>query len=251
MSQASRDAPRMREGLTFDDVLLLPGRSSVHPRDTRVGTRLTRRIRLSIPLVSAAMDTVTESGMAIALAREGGLGVIHKNMSVARQAEEVDRVKRSESGMILNPITLGPDATVQDAHDLMSRFSISGVPVVEPGGAAHRDRDESRSSVRGRSGSDCPRSDDVRGAHHGPDRDDPRAGPGGASHTPDREAARRRRERNPRRPDHREGYRQAQATPRMRARTSGAGSGWVRPSEHCQGTSSARARSSRRAWMWS
>ncbi len=134
MSEAGQDARRMSEALTFDDVLLLPGRSSVHPRDTKVETQLTRGVRLSIPLVGAAMDTVTESGMAIALAREGGLGVIHKNMSVAHQAEEVDRVKRSESGMILKPITLGPEATLQDAHDLMSRFSISGVPVVESDG---------------------------------------------------------------------------------------------------------------------
>ena len=129
------DAPRpheiiVGEGLTFDDVLLIPGHSTVHPRDTRVATRLTRRIQLQIPLLSAAMDTVTESRMAIALAREGGLGIIHKNMSVDRQAAEVDRVKRSESGMIQNPITLGPEATLRDAHELMGRFSISGVPIV-------------------------------------------------------------------------------------------------------------------------
>jgi IMP dehydrogenase len=129
-----RDPQAIAEGLTFDDVLLTPGHSTVHPRDTRVETRVTEEIHLAIPLLSAAMDTVTESRMAIALAREGGLGVIHKNMSVERQAEEVDRVKRSESGMILNPITLPPDATLQDAHDLMARFSISGVPIVENGG---------------------------------------------------------------------------------------------------------------------
>jgi IMP dehydrogenase len=123
-----------REALTFDDVLLLPGHSTVHPRDTSVETHLTREIRLAIPLLSAAMDTVTESGMAIALAREGGLGVIHKNMPVDAQAAQVDRVKRSESGMIQNPITLLPDATLRDAHELMSRFSISGVPIVENGG---------------------------------------------------------------------------------------------------------------------
>lgn len=134
MPEAGGDDRGMTEALTFDDVLLLPGRSGVHPRDTQVHTRLTRRIRLSIPLVSAAMDTVTESGLAIALAREGGLGVIHKNMSIERQAGEVDRVKRSESGMILKPITLGPEATLRDAHDLMSRFSISGVPIVESDG---------------------------------------------------------------------------------------------------------------------
>lgn len=122
------------EGLTFDDVLLVPGHSTVHPRDTVVGTRLSRRISMPIPVLSAAMDTVTESQMAIAVAREGGIGVIHKNMPAERQAQEVDRVKRSESGMILNPITLGPDATLRDAHALMARFSISGVPIVEEDG---------------------------------------------------------------------------------------------------------------------
>ncbi|NIP57223.1 MAG: IMP dehydrogenase [Gemmatimonadetes bacterium] len=124
----------LKEGLTFDDVLLVPGHSTVHPRDTRVETRLTRRIPLNVPLLSAAMDTVTESGMAIAIARQGGLGVIHKNMPAERQAEEVDRVKRSESGMILNPITLGPENTLREALRLTARFSISGVPIVEEDG---------------------------------------------------------------------------------------------------------------------
>jgi IMP dehydrogenase len=133
------EAPRrggiiVSEALTFDDVLLLPGHSTVHPRHTRVETRLTAGIRLSIPLLSAAMDTVTESGMAIAMAREGGMGIIHKNLRPERQAEEVDRVKRSESGMILRPITLGRGASLRDALDLMDRFSISGVPVVGPEG---------------------------------------------------------------------------------------------------------------------
>ena len=127
-------APVLKEALTFDDVLLVPGHSRVHPKDTSVATRLTRRIALQVPLVSAAMDTVTEARMAIALAREGGVGVVHKNMPAERQAEEVDRVKRSESGMILKPITLGPDASLRDAHQLMARFSISGVPVVESDG---------------------------------------------------------------------------------------------------------------------
>ncbi len=122
------------EALTFDDVLLVPGHSLVHPRDTDVRSRITRQITLQIPLVAAAMDTVTEARLAIAMAREGGIGVIHKNMSVERHAEEVDRVKRSESGMIMDPITLGPDATLADALGLMARFSISGVPIVEDGG---------------------------------------------------------------------------------------------------------------------
>ncbi len=119
------------EGLTFDDVLLSPGHSTVHPKDTEVGSLLTRGIRLQIPIVSAAMDTVTDSRMAIAMAREGGMGIIHKNMGIEEQATEVDRVKRSESGMIMNPITLGSGATLRDAHELMARFSISGVPIVE------------------------------------------------------------------------------------------------------------------------
>ena len=122
------------EGLTFDDVLLVPEFSEVHPRDTLVDTRLTSRITLSIPLLSAAMDTVTESRMAMAMAREGGLGVIHKNMSIERQAAEVDRVKRSESGMILNPITLTPDRPIREALRLMEQFSISGVPIVDEDG---------------------------------------------------------------------------------------------------------------------
>jgi IMP dehydrogenase len=120
----------MGEGLTFDDVLLVPEHSEVHPQDTQIRTRLTNEIELQIPLLAAAMDTVSESRMAIAIAREGGLAVIHKNMSIDRQAAEVDRVKRSESGMILNPITLGPEKPLRAAVRLMEQFSISGVPIV-------------------------------------------------------------------------------------------------------------------------
>ncbi|HVZ40809.1 MAG TPA: IMP dehydrogenase [Candidatus Kapabacteria bacterium] len=122
------------EGLTYDDVLLVPRYSSVLPRETDLSTQLTRGIRLHIPLLSAAMDTVTDSAMAMALAREGGIGIIHKNMSIAQQAEQVQRVKRSESGMILDPITLGLDSRVADALSLMRKFSISGVPIVDQGG---------------------------------------------------------------------------------------------------------------------
>jgi IMP dehydrogenase len=122
------------EALTFDDVLLIPRSARVHPADVDVSTQLTRKIRLAIPLLSAAMDTVTEHLMAIAVAREGGLGVIHKNMSIESQCAQVDRVKRSESGMILDPITLGPEARLHQALALMEEFSISGVPIVGNGG---------------------------------------------------------------------------------------------------------------------
>jgi IMP dehydrogenase len=135
MNRPAASATRFAgEGLTFDDVLLVPRRSEVHPSTTDVGTMLTRTISLTIPLVSAAMDTVTESRMAIAMARQGGMGIIHKNMTVARQAEEVDRVKRSESGMIASPVTVHPHAPLREAVQLMERFSVSGVPVVEEGG---------------------------------------------------------------------------------------------------------------------
>jgi IMP dehydrogenase len=121
-------------GLTFDDILLVPRHSAVHPREVEVATRFTRGIGLNMPFISAAMDTVTESDMAIAMARAGGIGVIHKNMTVDRQAAEVDRVKRSESGMILNPITLGPERPIREAAQLMARFKISGVPIVDEHG---------------------------------------------------------------------------------------------------------------------
>ncbi len=124
----------IREGLTFDDVLLVPGHSAVHPRDVDISTRFTRGIPLNVPLVSAAMDTVTGARMAIALAREGGIGVLHKNLTVEEQADRVDRVKRSESGLIQSPVTLGPDRPIGEARRLMNRYGISGVPVIEDGG---------------------------------------------------------------------------------------------------------------------
>lgn len=119
-----------KEGLTFDDVLLLPRKSDVLPREVDVSTRLSPKLKLNIPLMSAGMDTVTESQLAIAIAREGGIGVIHKNMTISQQAEEVDRVKRSESGVITNPFSLTPEHHVYDAEELMSKFRISGVPIV-------------------------------------------------------------------------------------------------------------------------
>ena len=120
---------RVSEALTFDDVLLVPQRSEVLPSETDVATRLTRNIVLKVPIVSAAMDTVTEGPLAIAMAQEGGIGFIHKNMPIAAQASEVDKVKRSESGMIVDPVTVAPDARVADALELMARYRISGVPV--------------------------------------------------------------------------------------------------------------------------
>jgi len=120
-------------GLTFDDVLLLPSKSDILPRDVDVSTHLTRNIKLNIPIISAAMDTVTESALAIAIAREGGLGIIHRAMSPQKQALEVDKVKKSESGMIVDPITIDPDAPISDALSLMERYRISGVPVTLKG----------------------------------------------------------------------------------------------------------------------
>ncbi|HJM84070.1 MAG TPA: IMP dehydrogenase [Candidatus Marinimicrobia bacterium] len=123
----------MKEALTFDDVLLVPQLSSVLPRDVDITSRFTKNIRLNIPLISAAMDTVTESQMAIAMARHGGIGVIHKNLSIENHVREVDRVKRSESGMILDPVTISSSKTIQEALDIMAHFHISGVPVVDEG----------------------------------------------------------------------------------------------------------------------
>src|SRR5207253_9736029 len=123
-----------KEGLTFDDVLLVPAESRVLPNDVSTATRLTREITIEIPIVSAAMDTVTEARLAIALAREGGIGIVHRNLSIAAQVAEVDKVKRSESGMIVEPVTLPPTALDADALTLMERYHISGVPITADGG---------------------------------------------------------------------------------------------------------------------
>lgn len=127
------DSRIIGEALTFDDVLIMPLKSDVLPTETRTTTRLTNRIELNVPILSAAMDTVTESRLAIALAQQGGLGVIHKNLTIEEQAAEVDKVKRSESGMIVDPITMGPDAKIEDALKLMAQYKISGVPVTDRG----------------------------------------------------------------------------------------------------------------------
>ncbi len=125
---------KIREGLTYDDVLLVPSYSEVLPREVNTSTYLTKKIKLNAPIVSAAMDTVTESRLAIALARKGGIGMIHKNMSIALQAEEVRKVKRSESGMIIDPVTLSRHASISDAHHLMKKFRIGGIPIVDEQG---------------------------------------------------------------------------------------------------------------------
>ncbi|MGB9627695.1 MAG: IMP dehydrogenase, partial [Thermodesulfobacteriota bacterium] len=123
----------IEESLTFDDVLLVPNYSAVLPKDVEVSTQLTRTIRLNIPLVSAAMDTVTESRTAICMAQEGGIGIIHKNMGISEQALEVDKVKKSESGMIINPITMHPDQKIYEAMEIMKKYRISGVPITKEG----------------------------------------------------------------------------------------------------------------------
>ena len=121
------------EGITFDDVLLVPAYSEVIPNQVDLSTHLTKKIRLNIPMMSAGMDTVTEHRMAIAMARQGGIGIIHKNMSIEAQAEEVDKVKRSENGVITDPFYLSPEHTLEDANNLMAKFRISGVPITENG----------------------------------------------------------------------------------------------------------------------
>ncbi len=133
MITADYNAKFGKEGLTFDDVLLIPGESDVQPKDVDVSTYLTRKIKLNTPLMTAAMDTVTETRMAIAIAREGGIGIIHKNMSIEQQADAVDRVKRSENGVIANPFSLTPNHYVYDANKLMAKYKISGVPICEDG----------------------------------------------------------------------------------------------------------------------
>ncbi|SQB89770.1 inosine-5'-monophosphate dehydrogenase [Clostridium tetanomorphum] len=119
----------LKQGYTFDDVLLVPNKSEVLPKDVTLTTNLTKTIKLNMPLMSAGMDTVTESKMAIAIAREGGIGIIHKNMSIEQQAVEVDRVKRQENGVITDPFFLSPENSIQDALNLMSKYRISGIPI--------------------------------------------------------------------------------------------------------------------------
>ena len=202
----------LRDGLTFEDVLLVPAASELLPRDTDVSTWVSRRVRLNVPVLSAAMDTVTEARTAIAMAQEGGLGVIHRNLPVADQALEVEKVKKSESGMIVDPVTVSPELLIAEALEIMQRFHISGLPVTREGKLVgiltNRDlRFEKRlDRTRGR-------RDDARAPRHRPAGDHSRRSEGDPAPLSHREAARRRRPRQPARPHHREGHREGHPLP--------------------------------------
>ena len=153
-------------GLTFDDVLLLPAASDVVPATADTSSQLTKNIRLKVPLVSSAMDTVTESRMAIAMARAGGMGVLHRNLPVAEQAGQVETVKRSEAGMVTDPVTCSPDNTLAEVDAMCARFRISGLPVVDDVGRAGRHHHQPRHAVRGRPEQAGRRGDDQGAADH-------------------------------------------------------------------------------------
>ncbi len=157
-------------GLTFDDVLLLPAESDVVPGAADTSTQLSRRVRLKVPLVSSPMDTVTESRMAIAMARAGGLGVLHRNLAPEEQAAQVEVVKRSEAGMVTDPVTCSPDDTLADVDALCSRFRISGLPVTDGDGQPRRDHHEPRHALRDGPQPSRPRGHDARAADHRADR---------------------------------------------------------------------------------
>src|SRR3982751_312469 len=141
----------VHDGITFDDVLLIPARSDFVPSDADTHTKLTRGIELNIPLLSAPMDTVTESALAIALAQEGGIGIIHKNLSVENQAREVEKVKRSENGVIVDPITLPPSASIAEARRIMREYNVSGIPIVEDEGTrSHAQGDRVKGNGNGK-----------------------------------------------------------------------------------------------------
>ena len=228
--------------LTFDDVLLVPRHSLTHPKDVSVVSRFSRGIELRIPLVSAAMDTVTESEMAIAMARAGGIGVLHKNMSIDRQAAEVDRVKRSESGMILKPITLRPTDTVREATALMHRFRISGVPIVDEeerlvGIITNRDLQFERNLDRPLR--EAMTADGLITAREGTTLDEAERILARASH---REAAGRRRARRAQGAHHDQGHSQAPAVSRREQGSASAGFASPRRSAPAATSSTARAR---------
>ena len=182
-------------GLTFDDVLLLPAHSTVLPGEADTSTRITRRYRLRVPLVSASMDTVTEARMAIAMARQGGVGVLHRNLSVEEQAQQVDMVKRSEAGMITDPVTCGPDATIADVDSLCGRYRISGVPVTDGDRRPGRHRHQPRHQVRDRPEPPGVRGDDADAPGHRPGRGEAGRSPEAPAPAQGGEAAARRRRR--------------------------------------------------------
>ena len=200
-------------GLTFDDVCLVPSASDVVPAAVDTSTVVAGDIRLEVPLVSAAMDTVTESRLAIAMAREGAIGVIHRNLSVEDQRAEVDKVKRSESGMIVDPVTLGPDDLVQAAEDLMAKFRISGVPIVDEDRQLRRHPHQPGPALRDEPRPPDPRGDDLRGPRHHPGGHDPGGGPGDPGTAPDREAAGGRRRGPHHRAHHCQGHQQEDPVP--------------------------------------
>ena len=215
----------LREALTFDDVLIQPGLSELLPADVDIRSRITREIPLNIPIVASAMDTVTEAEMAIAMAQAGGLGVIHRNMEPDEQAAQVRQVKKFESGMVVNPLTIQPGATLADALELMKAHRISGVPVVEGGGngkagklvgiLTNRDvRFATDTAPDGRG------ADDQGQADHRPRGRRPGRGQAPAAPAPHREASGRRRPVPLRRPDHGEGHGEGGHQSRMPARTS-------------------------------
>ena len=200
------------EALTFDDVLLVPAESAVLPNDVSTRTRLTRSIELSIPLVSAAMDTVTEARLAIALAREGGIGIVHRNLSIEEQVAEVDKVKRSEAGMIVEPVTLPPDALVREAVELMAHYKVSGVPITDAAGVlvgilTNRDLRFEDDLAQPVSALMTARNL-VR-----PHRDDARRGGGDPPPPQDREAPGRRRRGEASGSDHRQGHSEEDSVP--------------------------------------
>ena len=180
-------------GLTYDDVLLIPGASDIVPTEVDTSSRLTRRIRLRVPLLSSAMDTVTEARMAIAMARVGGIGILHRNLSAEDQAGQVDLVKRSEAGMVTNPVTCSPDNTLAEVDALSARYRISGAPVVDADGVLRRHRHQPRHALRDRPEPARARRDDADAAGHRAGGRRPRQRARPAAQAQDREAAAGRR----------------------------------------------------------
>ena len=221
--------------LTFDDVLLQPGHSEVMPGETDVSTRIAGDIELNVPILSAAMDTVTESRLAIAMAQAGGIGVIHRNFTPAEQAEQVRQVKKFESGMVVNPVTIGPDATLADARALMRTYGISGIPVVENGGTGGQKTGRLVGILTNRDvrfASDPSQKVYELMTQGKPDHRErerrPGRGQAPAAPAPHRKAAGGRQGRQLRRPDHRQGHREVAAQPAMPPRTRRAGCAWPR-----------------------